>query len=472
MRRLLLILGLVVASAAFAQPTITNAEYFVGADPGQGLATAITVSTPGAAVPLAWTIPTGSLTPNLYRVFVRVRTNLGLWGPVTNSYLIISAATQVPLLVTQFEWSVDGGAYTAVDIADASIVSINQLLSTVSLAPGVLHKVNIRVSDNTGRTSPTTLAYLAIAAPNHVPRLITQFEYAVDGDAFSTVDITDASPANLAQVISTVGLAPGVLHSVKFRVTDDLGRVSVITNQYLPIAGATFVTRDVASFEYWVDSNPPTIVDNVDAPIINISELIATGSIPVGLHKLNIRTTDNTGRVGVAHDGAFIVMSPFQNSVPRTIVAAEVFVGNDPGVGNGVNIPLPVDGVWDESSEPFLHVFTGFDVGYYRVGYRTQDNLGRWSGVEYDSLLVGPLLTVLPSGNDIILNWEFPDGIDKYYVYRSPNIAGPFAVIDSTTVRSYTDPGITTTLDKGFYYVTFRDDSISLQQPGGTPVGR
>lgn len=472
MRRILLILGLVVASAAFAQPTITNAEYYIGADPGQGLASAITVPTPGAAVNLAWTIPTGNLTPNLYRVFVRVRTNLGLWGPVTNSYLIISAASQTPLLVTQFEWSVDGGAYTPVDVADASTVNLNQLLSTVALAPGVLHKVNLRVTDNTGRTGPTNLAYLAITAPNHVTRLVTQFEYAVDGGGFTAVDIADASSANLAQIIATGALAPGVLHSVKFRVTDDLGRVSVITNQYLPIAGATFFTNNVTSFDYWVDSNPPTTIDNADAPIINISELVSTSGMPVGLHSLNIRTTDNTGRTGLVHNGAFIVMSPFQNSVPRTIAAAEVFVGNDPGVGNGVNIPLPVDGVWEESNEPFAHVYTGFDVGYYRIGYRTQDNLGRWSGVEYDSLLVGPLLTVLPSGNNIILNWEFPDGIDKYYVYRSPNTAGPFAVIDSTTARTYTDLGITTTLDKGFYYVTFRDDSISLQQPGGTPIIR
>ncbi len=472
MRRLLLILGLVVASVAFAQPTITNAEYFIGTDPGQGLATAITVPTPGAAVNLAWTIPTGSLTPNLYRVFVRVRTNLGLWGPVTNSYLIISAATQVPRLVTQFEWSVDGGAYTLVDVTDATVVNINQLLSTVSLAPGVLHSVNIRLSDNTGRTGVSHAAYLAIAATNHAPRLITQFEYAVDGGAFTAVDIADANPANLAQVISTVGLTPGVLHSVKFRVTDDLGRVSVITNQYLPIAGPTFVTRDVSSYEYWVDSNPPTLVDNLDAPIINISELVATNAIPVGLHNLNIRTTDNAGRTGVVHNGAFIVMSPFQNSLPRTIVAAEVFVGNDPGIGNGVPIPLPVDGAWDEGTEDEAHVFTGFEVGYYRVGYRTQDNLGRWSPVDYDSLLVGPLLTVLASGNDIILNWQFPDGIDKYYVYRSANTAGPFAVIDSTAARTYTDPGITTTLDKGYYYVTFRDDSIHIEQPGGTPVIR
>ncbi|MBK6765263.1 MAG: hypothetical protein IPG71_02800 [bacterium] len=472
MRRILLILGLVVASVAIAQPTITNAEYYIGTDPGQGLATAITVPTPSAAVPLAWTIPTGSLTPNLYRVFVRVRTNAGLWGPVTNSYLIISAATQVPLLVTQFEWSVDGGAYTPVDVTDASAVNLNQLLSTVALGPGVLHKVNLRVADNTGRTGPTTLAYLAITAPNHVTRLVTQFEYAVDGGAFTSVDIADASPANLAQIISTAGLAPGALHSVKFRVTDDLGRVSVITNQYLPIAGATFVTNNVSSFEYWVDSNPPTSVDNVDAPIINISELIATNSIPVGLHLMNVRTTDNTGRTGVVHNGAFIVMSPFQNSVPRTIVAAEVFVGNDPGIGNGVNIPLPVDGTWDESSEPFAHVYTGFDVGYYRIGYRTQDNLGRWSGVEYDSLLVGPLLTVLPSGNDIILNSEFPDNIDQYYVYRAANTAGPFAVIDSTAARTYTDAGISLLQDKGFYYVTFRDDSISLRTPYGLKAAR
>lgn len=466
MRRVLLILGLVAASALSAQ-TITNAEYFIGTDPGEGLATTISVSSPGAEVALSWIIPTASLAPNLYRVMVRVQTDAGTWSRPHALYLIVSPGNETPLLVTQFEWAVDNGAFTAVDVTDASVVSISQLVATASLAPGVLHRLFLRVSDGTGRTGAAHAGYFVLAPQNETPRLITQFEYAVDNDTPVVVDIEDASPATMSQALATAGLAQGVLHRVKFRVTDDLGRSGEFTNTLLPILPVDQASRTITGYEYWIDSNAPTSVDSPDAPVVNITEILATATVPVGLHFLNIRTTDDLGRTGKEHRMPFIVMSPYQNSVPRTIVAAEVFTGPDPGVGNGIEIPLPVDGAWDESGEECAHVFTGFDVGYYRVGFRTQDDAGRWSAADYDSLLVGPLLTAILSGTDIILNWEFPDNIDQYYIYRSPNTAGPFAVIDSTAARTYTDPGITTTLEKGFYYVTFRDDSISLQLPGG-----
>lgn len=411
MRRILLILSLVLVSAVFAQHTITQAEYFVDSDPGEGLATAISVPAPASIVSLAWTIPTTGLPSVLQRVMLRVRTDAGLWSRPTSQFLLITPIYHDPLLVTQFEWAVDNGSYSLVDVADASIVSFEQLLSTVTLAPGILHKVNLRVSDNIGRTGPAQIGFLAIAPTHQAPRLVTQYEYAIDNGTPTAVDVTDGANVNLAQVIETAALTPGSIHRIMFRVTDDLGRVSSFTNTLLPIQPISDIVHNIVSYEYWIDSNSPTLVDNPDAPFVNISELIASNSLNIGLHHVNFRTTDELGRTGEEHRVPFLVMSPYQPSDPRTLVAAEVFVGNDPGIGNGVNIPLPVDGVWDEGDEPFAHVYTGFDVGYYRIGYRTQDNLGRWSGVEYDSLLVGPLLTVLPSGNDIILNWEFPDGL-------------------------------------------------------------
>ncbi len=462
MRRFLLVLGLLVATATFAQPTITQAEYFIGADPGEGLGTPITVSSPDDSVDLAWTIATGSLTPNIYRVMVRVRTNAGLWSRPTAQYLVIAPANQVAQLVTQYEWSVDNGPYTPVDVADASAVNINQLLSTVSLTPGTLHRMFIRVMDSAGRAGQPTAAYLAIAATNQAPRLVTQFEYSVDGGAPTPVDVADGASVNLAQVIATGSLTPGTLHRVNFRVTDDLGRVGQFTNQYLAIDAVPHVANNVTTYEYWVDSDPPTLVDNADAPLINISELIATGSIPVGLHYMNVRTSDNLGRTGQAHRVAFIVMSPFQASLPRTFTAAEFWVNVDPGVGNGIEIPLPDDGAWDESEEVADTVLTDLPIGLHRVGFRLQDNTGRWSAAEYDSLLVGPLLVVHYSApNNIVLDWQYGAEVDQFKIYRAPTVNGTFALIDSTTANTYTDAGITGAQLRGFYHVTFETSAFS-----------
>ena len=472
MRRSLLVLCLLVTATAFAQPTITQAEYFIGTDPGEGLGTAISVSSPDDQVNLAWTVATGSLTPNIYRVMVRVRTDAGLWSRPTAQYLVIAPGNQVAQLVTQCEWSVDNGPYTAVDVADASEVNINQLLSTVSLTPGTLHRVFIRVMDSAGRTGQPTASYLAIASINQAPRLVTQFEYSVDGGAPTLVDVADGAAVNLAQVIPTGALTPGTLHRVNFRVTDDLGRVGQFTNQYLAIDAVPHMANNVTTYEYWVDSDPPTLVDNADAPLINISELIATGSIPVGLHYINVRTSDNLGRTGQAHRVAFIVMSPFQASLPRTFTAAEFWVNVDPGVGNGIDIPLPDDGVWNESEEVADTVLTNIPIGLHRVGFRLQDNTGRWSAAEYDSLMVGPILVIRPSaGNSVTLDWQYDAAVDQFKIYRAPTVNGTYALIDSTTTNTYTDAGITGAQVKNFYHVTFETNAFStFRMPEAVPA--
>ncbi len=471
MRRILLVLCLLVAALATAQPTITQAEYFIGADPGEGSGTAITVTTPSGSVNLGWSIATGSLTPNIYRVMVRVRTNAGLWSRPTAQYLVIAPGSQVAQLVTGYEWSVDGGAYTPVDIADASTVNISQVIATAGLSQAVLHKVNIRVTDNAGRIAQNTQAYLAITPPGQTPRLITQYEYAVDGGAPTVVDVADAAQVNIAEVIATGSLAQGLLHKVKFRVTDDQGRVAQFTEQYLAISPAAQVARNITNYEYWVDSDPPTLVDPADQPAISISELIATNSIPVGLHYLNMRTTDNLGRVGQAHRAAFIVMSPFQASVPRNISAAEFWVNVDPGPGNGIAIPLPNDGAYDEGTEDVDTLLTGLPGGNYIVGFRFRDNTGRWSRNEIDSLHVGPVVVVRVSGTNILLDWTDIPAADQYLIYRAANVGGPFTAVDSTLTNSYTDVGISGVFDRRFYQVTSQSSALAnFRMPDLRPV--
>ncbi|MCB9357409.1 MAG: hypothetical protein H6505_02460 [Calditrichaeota bacterium] len=406
MKKILLLL-LAMCSAAFAQTAVvTQAEWFVGTDPGAGSGNAISIGTPDPSEALAFSVATGSFAAgDLVRVKLRCKTDslrsgvTNFWGPVTDA--------------------------------------------VISMAPG-----------------------------GGSVRLITSMSYQVDGGSFTNVDVTDSPNAVLNDLVATTGLTAG-LHRLRMRATDDLGRMGLINDGFFVVnntAGAA--VRLVTSMEYRIDGGAFTIYDNADAPLVNFADVIATNALAIGLHLVDMRSIDDLGRVGQVHRAYLIVSSPFVGGVERTIVAAEVFTGTDPGPGNGVDIPLPADGAYDEGAEDIDYVYTGFPVGNYRVGFRTQDDLGRWSQVVYDSLLVGPILVVSSAGNDVILNWTFPDGIDQYYIYRSANTAGPFTLIDSTAARTYTDPGIIPIQDKGFYHVTFRDDSIHIRQPGGTPVGR
>ncbi|MBK6765257.1 MAG: hypothetical protein IPG71_02770 [bacterium] len=396
----------------------------------------------------------------------------GIWGVVTDAFVLLSPAAGTARLVTSMAYQWNNGAFTNIDVADAASTPLNEIVATTGLPDG-LNRLRIRATDDLGRTGVVVNGFVVVSnTSGYANRLVTQFEYRFDGGAFAPVDVADGGIVSLNQILATTGLTDG-LHRLQVRTTDDLGRVGPVHDGYLVISNTSSNSpRLVTSMEYRIDGGAFVPFDYPDNGIVNFSEIISTNALAIGLHQVDFRSLDDLGRVGPVHRAFLIVSSPFVGGVEHEIVAAEVFIGADPGVGNGIEIPLPQDGVFDEGNEDFLQVYTDFPVGYYRVGFRTQDEAGRWSQAEYDSLLVGPILVISSAGNDAILNWQFPDGIDQYYVYRSANTAGPFSVIDSTTARTYTDTGIFTLQDKGFYYVTFRDDSISIQQPGGTPVAR
>ncbi len=481
MKKILLLLTLLAAcSLSFAQQAVvTQCEWFTGADPGVGNGNAIAIGTPDPSEALAFTVATGSMTAgDLVRAKVRCKIDslrsgaTNIWGVATDAFVLLSPATGATRLVTSMSYQWNNGAFTNVDVIDAANANFAQSISTTGLPDG-LNKLRIRATDDLGRTGLVVDGFAVISnTAGYANRLVTQMEYRFDSGAFTPVDVVDGGIVNLNQIVATAGLING-LHRFQVRSTDDLGRVGQVHDGYLVISNtAGSAPRLVTNMEYRIDGGSYTNFDYPDNGIINFNEIISTNALAIGLHQVDFRSTDDLGRVGQPHRAFLIVSSPFVGGIDHHVVAAEVFVGSDPGAGNGIDIPLPQDGAFDEGAEDFLQVYTNFPVGYYRVGFRIQTEDGRWSQAEYDSLLVGPILVISAVGNDAVLNWQFPDGIDKYYVQRAPQATGPYTTIDSTTARTYTDTGIINVQDRGFYQVTFRDDSVHVQQPSGTPVGR
>jgi hypothetical protein len=393
----LLFVLLACLCAAYAQ-TITQAEWFIRIDPGAGLGNPITVGTPDDSVTLSFTVPTGGLSPGLYRVFVRCRSNSGVWGAPSPRLLTIAPGSGVARLVTAVEYWFDSNAPTFLDVTDDDSITFNQMLSTASLSLG-LHKFFLRCRDDLGWWGAPHVALLPVS------------------DSISAV------------------------------------------------------TRLITEVEYWVDGNPPTLVDVEDLAQLSISELVGTSSLTVGLHNVYMRCRDDLGRWGAVERRSLIVTSPFGTSQPRELTAAEFFVNVDPGEGNGVSIPLPQDGTWDEGEETVQTVVTGLPLGLHQVGIRVQDDAGRWSKPVLDSLIVGPILTIRTSGNDVILDWLSGSGADAFHIYRSSTPAGSFAEIDSTTAQTYTDFGIITSNPKSFYQVTFSPRTLSnFRLPNGNSI--
>jgi hypothetical protein len=390
-RRILFALLLLSMAVSALAERISQAEWFIGSDPGVGNANAITVGTPGNQVSLNFAAPTNGLAPGLYRVMVRCKTDTTLrWGVPSPSFFLIPPAAQMGQLCTQFEWSVDGGASTVVDVADGNPISLNQIVATAGLSQG-LHRFQVRTYDGSGRRSVFSDQVFVVTTASSIP-----------------------------------------------------------------------IVHQVTSMDYWVDSDPPTTIDVPDGSTAAFAQSIASNNLSIGLHRINIRAYDETGRGSAATGGFVLVTSPFGQALPHSLTAAEYYLNADPGPGNGIPIPLPNDNAWGGPQEAVSTTLTGLPIGLHVIGFRVRDDAGRWSHAATDSIIVGPLLVIQNSGNDIVLNWQSgTEGLSQFKIYRATAANGTYALIDSTTAQTYTDPGVINAFDREFYRVTYQTTAVS-----------
>ena len=386
---LLTILLASLIASVFAE-NISQCEWFFDNDPGPGNGNAVTVGSPGSQVNVNFVVATGALSPGIYRVNVRFRTDTTQrWSEPSPAYLVIAPGLPGPaLLCTQFEWAIDNDTPTLMDVTDGQTISLNQIVATTNLAPGV-HRFRVRTADTSGRTGQFTDNYFV-----------------------------------------------------------------VVTN---PPA----VAHNVTQLDYWFDGDTATVMSVTPAPSVNFNHIFASAGLSIGLHTFYMRAHDETGRVSAATSSILIVSSPFSAPITHIITGAEYWVNVDPGPGNGVTIPLPDDGAWDEPQEDVSTVLTGLPLGLYLVGFRTRDETGRWSASTADSLLVGPVLVISSSGNDVVLNWQSGGGVSQYKIYRAPSVNGTFAAIDSTAAQTYTDVGALSAAATRYYRVTFQTTTLS-----------
>jgi hypothetical protein len=110
MRPLVICLVMLASSWAFCQsPRISQAEWFIGDDPGEGLGVPLIVADDAwgeALARIAGTLPTTTLGPAT--LSVRVKGANGYWGSLFRTAIIVSPATVArPLVVQQGEFFFD-----------------------------------------------------------------------------------------------------------------------------------------------------------------------------------------------------------------------------------------------------------------------------------------------------------------------------------------------------------------------------
>jgi len=144
-------------------------------------------------------------------------------------------------------------------------------------------------------------------------------------------------------------------------------------------------SQQITNAEYFIDTDPGVgngfpiaITTSGDTVLQNFN--VSTNGFALGFHNLWVRTQDNLGRWSIYMDKTFYINDttsfvPFISNQPQ-IIAAEYFVDTDPGVGNGIAIPVePGDTVLKNFNVNVMP----YSIGAHYLFVRTMDASGVWS---------------------------------------------------------------------------------------------
>ena len=289
------LLAVMTMSLASAQlSSLSQAEYFWDADPGEGNGIAISAVDGNLNNSFERIAVSGLNAPSagLHKFSVRVKDNSGVWSPVfTNVIIVESTTTQNPIALTQAEyfWDTDPGEGSATPLlaVDGNLDSAFEKVAVTGLgAPSVgLHTFSIRVKDSQGVWGPTFTNVITIeSSTSPIPVSLTQAEYfwdvdpgegsgtpllAFDGNFNNTFEkfLGDAIP-----IVNPTGL-----HKFCVRVKDSQGIWGPVFTNVIYIETVLSVNPHEMADNYYFFPNPATSVIRFNKDIESITIIDLNG---------------------------------------------------------------------------------------------------------------------------------------------------------------------------------------------------
>jgi hypothetical protein len=385
--------------------------------------------------------------------------------------LWLLASSAFALTISQAEYYINTdpgiGLATPITITPGENVSISGLMiPSNGLTAGRVHKLYLRYRGNEGYWSMADGRYFYVITTTSgtvTYHNVVQADYWFDNLSHSIIDVPDAPNSSYAALIPAA-LTPDRVHTFNTRFQDDRGIWSMPVAKYFWIIQSTSGTAEIhpiTDLEYWLDALPATQLDITDGTTVSFADVIPVNLLP-GLHRFSLRYRDDRGIWSMAEARNFVLIFAVPPSgSPSNLAGAEYFINADPGPGNGVPIPLPADGAWDERNEDVAVTITGVPIGLHLFSIRYRDDQGHWSMAFSDSVVVTPVLIIRRSGNDILLSWQADPAHVPFHIYRSDAPNAGFVELAQTGSLNYSDIGAVTAFTKKFYYVTTTPSTLS-----------
>lgn len=397
--------------AAVPLPTIADAEYFFDTDPGFGQGVSIPVSPGGTNVTLDFTIDLTSIPDGFHQLYARVKDSEGNWSLASMRAFYKHTAIPADPLLTEIEYFLDTdpgfGQGTSVPITpNAPDVTTDFIVDLSSLSNG-FHHLFVRARDTEGQWSLTS-SHSFIKQPVAPGNLsITRIEYFLDNDPGfglgTSIPITPSTDVSVSSHIIDITALSNGLHKLYVRAENEAGTWSLTSQWVFYKNNYNAALPNIVYGEYFFNTDPGLGL-GTEIPVpgnstqVDLSFTTDLSSLNEGSNKLYVRMKDASGRW--SHS---VIHQIFKKTLPQDlpdIVYAEYFVDSDPGMGSGIQIPVPNPSP-DVTDLTFEVDLSQLIMGNHMLYLRTKDEYGKWSLTLLDQFCHTPQADF--SANDVWL---------------------------------------------------------------------
>jgi hypothetical protein len=216
---------------------INKLEYFIDTDPGEGKATAISVTPATQVSGIVFSPNISALSAGFHALFIRSMDANGKWSITNYTYFYKQSSTAAIISnIVKLEYFIDtdpgAGKATTVSVAPATNIAGLSFNADISSITAGFHILFIRSLDADGKWSITNTTYFYKSAPqNNNTANIVKIEYYIDTDPgdFNAINIPITAAPDIADQTFTAnitGLAAGT-HYLDIRSLDSRGKWSV-----------------------------------------------------------------------------------------------------------------------------------------------------------------------------------------------------------------------------------------------------
>lgn len=387
-------------------------EYFVDTDPGFGNATTI-VFNPDSVIQIVLSLNLNTISSGHHSLYFRTKDDNGNWSMTSSKKLVIPALTMdtdVPDL-SSIEYFVDAdpgfGNGFSINLSNDSVVTNQAEVFDLSSATFGNHQLYTRAKDIDGKYSFTTSTLINLQPDSS---FITQIEYFFDTDPgvgnATSILFTPDSVINGTLNVPLNGMSTG-FHNLGIRTKNSYGYGHTDYRLIFLEVGSNSVINNITNLEYFLDHDPGvgngTLINVNSSSTITQQIAINLNNISTGFHLLGLRAKDSSGKFGLFEQRIFFVSNDGANMPP--ITAMEVFYDNDPGVGNGIAIPVNSGQIISQTISTTIPSNLG--IGAHRIILRARDSIGNWSLFDTANVVINP---------PVMTNLELKLFIEGYYI--------------------------------------------------------